>query len=291
MKKFLRFIRVVLIFIFAYLLLSGLGFLRFLQSNEGPSHLIVGKWEGEREYVDDSGNQMEKIHLEFSKSGILTYSSSLSRELASGIVFQYAFTSPRRLALAGRIRDEWKFDQKQDTLSIEGGIWKNQVVSFRRVPNTGPAILSLLGILIFELLLRFQPDKKETMAQIHNSDTTKPRQWYWWILVLIVPLLSLVLGFITGPLLMNNLSTSPWLLYQGLPWWPLITIEIFIVILIIGIKSIMAYRYSSHQSAFVPNGKTYLGLFLISASFYGLFTGLIRLVFLYILPRILILIS
>lgn len=292
MKKMLNFVRILLLLILIYMLISSLGFLRFFQNSEAPTELLTGKWEGEREYIDVSGSlRSEKIHLQFLQPGILTYSSSLSPQLKFGIVFLIDFVSQNQLVLTGRIRDEWKVIPKENTISIQGGVWEDQIVVFRPIFNTGPIIVFLLGILIIQLTSRSQRTSKEIRTYKSESAATSHLHRFNPLMVIILHAGVLILGAAAGTLLMDRLLVNSLLLNQGLPWWPLIIIELFGLFLIVGLKLLIASRDPFANTSFLSKGKSYLSVFLVGSSINGIFTGSIRFTFLYLLQLILIRLS
>lgn len=272
MKKIKNYLGVCVIFIVLYSLMLYIGYVRNSQERNPIPEWIVGKWQGVKVYSDETGSHKENIQLEFLHSGVLIYQSSLSRELEAGVVFRYDFISTSQLALNGRLQDEWNLIQNGRYLVIKGGLLRNQEVKFERVLGFERIIVLTAALLIVGLVMYkpYRPGDASTKTNDINNFERLPRI----LLSLGMHLLIFIIGFRIGQVAVTETSTSSLLLSQGLPWYPIILIEFFLLVFLLGFQNAKANRRANH----------YLGVFLMSSSLYGIFIGMLRLTVLYLFP-------
>lgn len=279
MKKINLYFWLSLSFILLYLLILYMG--RFFEQGESLENWIIGNWSGERMYEDDTGVHLEEIRMEFIRPNILIYGSSLSNELEFGVVFRYNFISENQFDLSGRLRDSWTLTRTDDNLLISAGIWRNQVVTLRRDFGFGRLIVIILGILDIGILI-YNPSVGNNITAISTSGNRK--NIFTLFVYFSLHLLILLLGYKTGEFFVREFSSTEVLVHQGLPWHSIILAEVFLGVMIIGVKAaIKNYQYIK-TSIYTGKAKYYLGIFLLGGSIFGTYIGLLRIFILYLLP-------
>jgi len=288
MKKKISFLLVCAIVTLAYVTITYLGYVHNSQEDIPLSEWVVGKWQGEREFSDETGTHTEEIQVEFLQSGVLIYQSSLSRELEFGVVFKYHFVSNDQLALNGRFQDDWDLTRKGSYLLIKGGTWRNQTVTFERLFGFERIIVLILGMFILGILFyRLHRTNEISNEQDSKNKTSIYKGILGVAVILGMHLLILAVGFKIGQLIVSNISITSLVLHQGLPWYLIILMEASLIMLLLGVQVARANSRVLDISIRSSPAKYYLGIFLIGLSFYGLFIGLLRLVVLYFLPLML----
>jgi len=237
-------------------------------SEEG---IVTGRWVLQ---MDRSSPQFNVYELEFVDPHTLITNISNNGQKSYNIKFQYNYIGDNRIKISSprRLSSEWEviYEGHDEQLVINSLSWPGGTGVFRRsVTVYWPSFALFLGYCVLGIF--FIPVPKISreiggleIAEKNQNDLTRLQRRAILILITFVIFIS---GMIGGALLWS----FPSLRQIRLPWDAVITIELSIILLILGLKTILTNRQVFIKP--IISWTYFLGIFLIGSGFLGIVIG------------------
>jgi hypothetical protein len=237
------------------------------------SDFIIGTWNAETTDLRSGEVVPLRIQLEFTGAGYLfvDLESDIS---AYNIPLRYRLLGEDRLAIEGRIGDEWTLAKTQGKLLVTGSYWPTEgPVSYERgVSPNWPLVASVIAV-VAVLTIFIRPPR---------LGTKQPMREHSWLLRIrgtprkIVFAMALLACFATGILTALEMQSCPPVLRIRAPWTSVLRLEIGALGVIAAGRLLLSLRRASapfftQRTAPLP----YLGAFLLGIGAPLLLVGLL----------------
>jgi len=258
-----------------------MGYLSLHNEYLSLQEFVVGRWVGEYIGEDNGIPYREYYQLEFVKPNKIIFNMKTHQSTTYNDLYSYRFIGENRLEIRSRNVDEWELLKVNDSLYIRSRGNLVKYMPFRRVPSISWGIVALIfGIIIIVIfMIAILPVYQGNLSRTKIVTPSKLLQWARQNSLRKISIFFLIgIAFIIGWFSSMNFWESYSLRTIRLPWDTVISIEIGILFLLFGVKTLLIGLESPKLSpvfAFILNS---VGVFVLGWGAYGVILGLSRLI-------------
>lgn len=268
MRKHFAWIVIALIMtgpLFFYLESNGV-----LLGNTQKESFLIGKWILQQHF---SPAQFSIYELEFVDSDTLICNTSDNGQNTYNIQFQYVFIGENRIKITAprRLSSEWEILTEGDELVIKSSTWPEGVGVFKKstVMNWSSVAIWLSLCVIGTFLITIPRTKtKNGELSVANIGQYQSAGLSRYTIYNLMALAFFISGLFGGMLIWS----FPPLLRVRLPWDAVITLELGAILVILGIRTILA-NHRVFMEARTISWIYLLGIFLLGAGALGMIIG------------------
>jgi len=233
---------------------------------------LIGRWLLQDSQSSDG---FEVYELEFVDTRTLICNFLKNGQRRYNVQFQYTHIEEDKIKITAprQVSSEWRIINTGHQLYIEGSPWPQGTGVFSKTNHTNWLIVALflnffvIGAFFVDIPGKTMGDNVTIARQIESRlpySTTK------YLLNNLIVLISFVLGIIVGFFAWS----LPVLLRVKLPWDAIVTLELSIILLTLGLR-ILLVHYQAFMEA-IMKWEYPLGAFLFGAGILGIIVGVGR---------------